>query len=89
MKRPLDAIILIAAKLKEKERTEEEIWKVLREFGKAAKLSPRELDSLFTAVAILRDIPQEAIEQEAPTIIKDYLSTEEGEKLNGFVIENI
>lgn len=89
MKRPLDAVILTAEKLKEKGRTEKEIFKVLRDFAKAAKLSPRELDSLFTAVNIVGQIPREVIDREACAIIKDYLGTEEGKKLNGFVIENI
>lgn len=88
MERPFDAVILITVRLKEKERKEDEIWKVLREFGKDAKLSPRELESLFTAASILGDIPRENIERASSAIIKSYLNTKEGKKVNKFITKN-
>lgn len=84
MERPFDAVVLVTAKLKE-EKKDEDIWERLRDLGKKAKLSPGELDSLFSAAMTLESIRWENVEKEAPTIIENYLNTTEGKGLNGLL----
>lgn len=86
MKRPFDAVILVATKLKENGKAIERIGDILREVGELVQLSPRDFDALFAAFEVFKTIPQETIEQELPNLIKDYLedylATEEGAKID-------
>jgi len=85
--RALDAVLLIAKRLNDTGKKQEDIWMVLQAWAERFDLSAKELESLLAAVAALRGVPSEEIDRRAPAVIERYLQTEEGRKLNELVTE--